>query len=42
VNVTQNDIDQQNATELHDVFVELSKNCFELKKLCATVLGACG
>jgi hypothetical protein len=40
MSVTQDDIDQQSITQLHDVVVELSKNCFELKKLCATVLGA--
>ncbi len=38
--MTQDDLDEQSVTQLHDVVVELSKNCFELKKLCATVLGA--
>ena len=35
--MTQDDLDHQSITQLHDVVVELSKNCFELKKLCATV-----
>ena len=38
--MTQDDLDQQSITQLHSVVVELSKNCFELKKLCATVLGS--
>jgi hypothetical protein len=38
--MTQDQLDQQSVTQLHDVVVELSKNCFGLKKLCATVLGA--
>jgi hypothetical protein len=38
--MTQDQLDQESVTQLHDVVVELSKNCFGLKKLCATVLGA--
>jgi hypothetical protein len=36
--MTQDDLDQQSITQLHGVVLELSKNCFELKKLCATVV----
>lgn len=38
--MTQDELDQQSITQLHTVVVELSKNCFELKKLCATVVGS--
>lgn len=38
--MTQDDLDQQSITQLHTMVVEFSKNCFELKKLCATVVGS--
>jgi hypothetical protein len=38
--MTQDELDQQSITQLHSVVLELSKNCFELKKLCATVVGS--
>jgi len=31
---------QQSITQLHSVVIELSKSCFELKKLCAAVMGS--
>lgn len=37
--MTQNDLDEKSIDQLHDAVVEFSKNCFELKKLCATVVG---
>ena len=38
--MTQDELDQQSIAQLHDVVLGFSKNCFELKKLCATVVGA--
>lgn len=38
--MTQDDLDTQSINQLHAVVLEMSKSCFELKKLCATVLGA--
>ena len=38
--MTQDELDQQSITQLHTFLVEVSKNCFELKKLCATVVGS--
>ena len=38
--MTQDDLDTQSINQLHAVVLEISKSCFELKKLCATVLGA--
>ena len=37
--MTQDDLDTQSINQLHAVVLEMSKSCFELKKLCATVLG---
>lgn len=36
--MTQDELDQDSITQLHDAVIEFSKSCFELKKLCATVL----
>jgi hypothetical protein len=36
--VTEDELDKTSIEQLHAVVLELSKNCFELKKLCATVL----
>ena len=38
--MTQDELDQQSITQLHGVVIELSKSCFQLKKLCATVMGS--
>ena len=38
--MTQDELDQQSIAQLHDAVLGFSKNCFELKKLCATVIGA--
>jgi hypothetical protein len=38
--MTQDELDQQSIDQLHAFVVEVSKNCFELKKLCATVVGS--
>ncbi len=38
--MTQDELDQQSIVQLHTMVVEFSKNCFELKKLCATVIGS--
>lgn len=37
--MTQEELDTQSINQLHAVVLEMSKSCFELKKLCATVLG---
>jgi hypothetical protein len=37
--MTRNELDTQSINQLHSVVLEMSKSCFELKKLCATVLG---
>jgi lipid-A-disaccharide synthase-like uncharacterized protein len=37
--MTQDEFDQDSITQLHEAVIELSKSCFELKKLCAAVLG---
>jgi hypothetical protein len=36
--VTEDELDKISIEQLHAVVLELSKNCFELKKLCATIL----
>src|SRR5690349_3446858 len=36
----QDGMDRIQLDQLHKVVLELSKNCFELKKLCVTVLGS--
>ena len=38
--MTQNELDTQSINQLHSVALEMSKSCFELKKLCAAVLGS--
>lgn len=34
----RNELDRMQLDQLHNVVLELSKNCFELKKLCVTIL----
>ena len=36
--VIQNEMDRVQLDQLHQVVLQLSKNCFEIKKLCVTVL----
>jgi hypothetical protein len=36
--VTEDELDKISIEQLHAVVLELSKNCFELKRICATVL----
>ena len=38
--MTQAEIDKESIKQLHRVVLGLSKSCFELKKLCATVVGS--
>lgn len=35
---TASELDLKSIDQLHALVLELSKNCFELKKLCATIL----
>jgi hypothetical protein len=38
----QDELDKTSITQLHSVVLQLSGNCFELKKLCVTVLVSAG